>query len=76
VDGGVVKGPTGLFCAFAGIDPDAAGVARAYEGLIDGVVADEPVDGLPALVTATLMHDPESRRGLAQRVLDFGRSLG
>ena len=28
---------------------DAAGIAQAYEGLLDGIVADEPVDGLPAL---------------------------
>ena len=76
VGGQALKGPTELFCAFAGIDASAAGVARAYEGLIDGIVADEPVDGLPALVTDTLMGDAEGRRRLAERTLEFARSLG
>ena len=33
------------------------GVAAAYGGLLDGMVADEPVDGLPHVVIDTLMTD-------------------
>jgi LPPG:FO 2-phospho-L-lactate transferase len=76
VGGRAVKGPTETFCQFAGIDPSASGIARAYEGLIDGMVADEPVEGLPALVTDTLMDTAEGRRQVAERTLDFALSVG
>jgi LPPG:FO 2-phospho-L-lactate transferase len=76
VGGRSVKGPTEHFCASAGIETSAAGVARAYDGLLDGIVADEHVAGLPCLVTDTLMDAPPSRRQLAQKILEFGRSLG
>jgi LPPG:FO 2-phospho-L-lactate transferase len=75
VGGRSVKGPTEAFCEQAGIEPSAAGVAGAYGELVDGVVADEPVDGLPALVTNTLMDSAEERARLAREVLDFAASL-
>jgi LPPG:FO 2-phospho-L-lactate transferase len=75
VGGRSVKGPTEHFCAWAGIERSARGVARVYEGLIDGVVGDEPVEGLPCLVTDTLMEGAERRRELAESVLDFARTL-
>ena len=75
VGGRAVKGPTELFCAYAGIEPGAAGVARAYEGLLDGIVADERVDGLPALLDETLLDTPQARRRAAAVTLDFARSL-
>jgi LPPG:FO 2-phospho-L-lactate transferase len=75
VGGRAVKGPTEAFCDFAGIERGAAGIARAYEGVIDGIVADEAIAGLPALVTDTLMDTPERRRELAAQTLDFARSL-
>ncbi len=75
VDGKVLKGPTLDFCAHAGIEPSAAGLARAYEGLLDGIVADEPVEGLPALRTDTLMATPRERRQVATDVVGFARSL-
>ncbi|MEX2412740.1 MAG: 2-phospho-L-lactate transferase CofD family protein, partial [Thermoleophilaceae bacterium] len=75
VGGKVLKGPTRLFCDHAGIDPSAAGIADAYAGILDGLVADEPVDGLPALETATLMDTPASRRALARSTLDFAATL-
>jgi LPPG:FO 2-phospho-L-lactate transferase len=75
VGGRAVKGPTELFCAFAGIEPSGAGIARAYEGLLDGIVADEPVDGLPSLLVDTLMDSPAARREVAAKTLDFARSL-
>ena len=75
VEGRSVKGPTEPFCEQAGIDRSAAGIATAYEGVIDGIVADETVDGLPALVTDTLMENAASRGRLAREVLDFAASL-
>jgi LPPG:FO 2-phospho-L-lactate transferase len=75
VGGRSVKGPTEAFCEHAGIERSAGGVARAYAEVIDGVVADERVDGLPALVTDTLMESAEDRARLAREVLDFAVSL-
>jgi LPPG:FO 2-phospho-L-lactate transferase len=75
VGGEVVKGPTDAFLAWAGLPASAAGVAQAYEGLLDGMVADEPVAGLPALETDTRMDDAESRRRVAEDVLRFTESL-
>ena len=75
VGGRSLKGPTPHFCAWAGIEPDAAGIARAYAGLIDAMVADEEVDGLPSLVTETLLDTPERRRGLAESIVELGNNL-
>ena len=74
VGGRSVKGPTEHFCAWAGIEPSAAGVARVYGGVIDAIVADEGVEDLPCLVTNTLLDTPELRRGLAETILEFGRT--
>jgi len=75
VGGRAVKGPTEAFCEQAGIEQSATGVAAAYVGTLDGMVADEPADGLPTLVTDTLMDDPQSRRRLGARTLEFAASL-
>jgi LPPG:FO 2-phospho-L-lactate transferase len=75
VGGRAVKGPTELFCAHAGIELGAGGVARAYAGLLDGLVADEPADGVPTLQTDTLMDGPDARRRLATATLQFAESL-
>lgn len=71
----MLKGPTALFCEHAGIGLGAAGLLDAYPGVLDGVVADEPVTGLPALEVATLMDSPERRRELATTILEFAASL-
>jgi LPPG:FO 2-phospho-L-lactate transferase len=73
--GRAVKGPTEEFCAHAGIEASAAGVARAYDDVIDGVVADEEVAGLPSLRIDTLMDTPRARRRVAASTLEFARSL-
>jgi hypothetical protein len=39
------------------------------------MVADEQADGLPTLVTDTLMDDPRARRRVAERTLEFAASL-
>ena len=75
VGGEVIKGPTRMFCEHAGIEPSAAGLLQAYPGLLDGVVADEPMEGIAALETDTLMDTPERRRGVAEKTLEFAGSL-
>jgi LPPG:FO 2-phospho-L-lactate transferase len=75
VGGEVLKGPTLAFCEQAGIAPTAAGMTQAYEGLLDGVVADEPVEGLPALRTDTRMDTPDARARVASETLEFARAL-
>jgi LPPG:FO 2-phospho-L-lactate transferase len=75
VGGQVLKGPTAAFMAWAGLPVSAAGTARAYDGLLDGMVADEPVEDLPALQTDTRMDDAVARRRLAEDVLRFAEAL-
>ena len=75
VGGEVVKGPTRLFCEYAGLEPDASAMLGAYGDLLDGVVADEPVDGVAALETDTLMDDPYARRRVAAATVEFALSL-
>ena len=75
VGGQVLKGPTAAFMRWAGHSVDAGGVAGAYAGLLDGMVADEPVDGLPALRIDTRLGDSGSRRRVAEQVLDFAVGL-
>lgn len=75
VGGEVLKGPTLAFCEWAGIEPSAAGLLDAYDGLLDGIVADEPVQGIPTLQTDVLMDTPEARRRLAAETVQFARSL-
>ena len=77
VEGHAVKGPTDEFCRQAGIPLTAAGIAAAYEDLVDGVIADEPAASeRPAwLQTDTLMDTPERRRDLAAATLEFAMTL-
>jgi LPPG:FO 2-phospho-L-lactate transferase len=77
VGGEVVKGPTAAFLAWADASCDAAGVARMYLGLIDGLVADEkaPGSGVPVHVTDTLMADAQARERLASETLRFAEAL-
>ena len=75
VDGEVVKGPTAAFCAAAGLPQDHRAVVESYGGLLGGVVADDRVEGAPNLVGDTRMDDPEGRRRVAERTLEFARGL-
>jgi LPPG:FO 2-phospho-L-lactate transferase len=75
VGGRSLKGPTAHFCEWAGIETSAAGIARAYAAVVDGLVADEAVNDVPCLVTDTLMGDEEARRRVASEVLEFGVGL-
>jgi LPPG:FO 2-phospho-L-lactate transferase len=75
VGGQVLKGPTDAFMAWAELPLNATGVAGAYDGLLDGIVADEPVEGLPALEIDTRMDDAAARRRVAEDVLRFTETL-
>jgi LPPG:FO 2-phospho-L-lactate transferase len=75
VGGTSVKGPTLGFLRWAGVEASAAGVAALYGDVLDGIVADEPVDGLPSRVIDTMMSDAEGRTRVAQAALDLAREL-
>jgi LPPG:FO 2-phospho-L-lactate transferase len=75
VGGRAVKGPTDAFMEHAGLERSASGIATAYGGVIDGLVADEPAEGLPVRVTDTLMEDAAGRRRLAEAALAHCASL-
>ncbi len=75
VGGQVLKGPTDAFLAWAGHPLSSEGVAAHYEGLLDGLVADERVDGLPTLETGVEMGDAEARRRVAAETLAFADAL-
>lgn len=77
VRGDVIKGPTAAFMAWAGLPLGAAGIARAYAGLADGLLADEAqgVPDVPVRVADTLMTDAAGRRAVAQAALDLALEL-
>jgi LPPG:FO 2-phospho-L-lactate transferase len=85
VGGEVLKGPTDAFLSGAGVSTSAAGVIAYYEhvrpDLLDGFVADEPVDGgahgagIATLEIDTRMSDAASRASVARQVLAFTESL-
>jgi LPPG:FO 2-phospho-L-lactate transferase len=76
VGGQVLKGPTAAFMEHAGEPLSASGIANLYAGLIDGIVSDERLPDMPALVTDTLMTDADARRRLADQTLRFALGLG
>jgi LPPG:FO 2-phospho-L-lactate transferase len=76
VRGQSVKGPTEAFLAWAGVAGSSAGIAAYYDGLLDGLVADERCDGLPVLETDVAMPDADARRRVAQETLDFAFAVG
>lgn len=75
VGGHAVKGPTEAFCVHAGIAPSAQGIADHYGDLLDGLVADEPADGVAVAQTDTLMESADARRRVASFTLDFAATL-
>jgi LPPG:FO 2-phospho-L-lactate transferase len=79
VGGEIVKGPTETFLAAYGQPANAAGVVAFYEkihpGLLDGIVADEPVAGMQALEIDVAMPDSAQRRRVAEQTLAFAESL-
>ena len=75
VGGQVLKGPTDAFLAWAGRPLSANGIAAHYDGLLDGLVADERTDALPTLKTDVAMPDADARRRLAAETLAFAQAL-
>jgi LPPG:FO 2-phospho-L-lactate transferase len=79
VGGAIVKGPTAAFLTAYDQPVSAAGVAAFYEtiqpGLLDGLVADEPVVGMPTLEIDTAMPDTAGRARVAEQTLAFAETL-
>jgi LPPG:FO 2-phospho-L-lactate transferase len=75
VRGSIVKGPTEPFMRWAGQPLTAAGIAALYEGVIDGLVADERTAAVPLLETDVLMSDQAARRRVAEETLVFALAL-
>jgi LPPG:FO 2-phospho-L-lactate transferase len=77
VAGRAVKGPTEAFCRAAGIAVSAAGIVDTYGDLLDGVVADEPLERaeVASLRSDTLMDEPSRRRDVAVLTLEFAAKL-
>jgi LPPG:FO 2-phospho-L-lactate transferase len=76
VRGAVLKGPTDAFMAWSGQPLDSEGIAAGYDGLIDGLVADERADSVPTLETDVELGDPQARRRVAAETLAFAAALG
>jgi LPPG:FO 2-phospho-L-lactate transferase len=76
VRGAAVKGPTEPFMAWAGQPLTSTGIADLYEGLIDGLVADQRTAAVPVLETNVLMEGPDGRARLAGEALRFALGLG
>lgn len=76
VGGEVLKGPTAAFLEWAGRPQDASGIAATYEGVVDGLVADDRTNAVPTLLTDVLMDGAEGRTRLAEETLRFAQALG
>lgn len=84
VGGRALRGPADRMLAGLGHEVSPVGVARLYQGLIQGMVIDT-VDGdrraeiealgMRVLVTGTIMAGAADRRQLATEVMAFGREL-
>jgi LPPG:FO 2-phospho-L-lactate transferase len=84
IGGRALKGPADRMLASLGLEVSPVGVARMYEGLVDGMVIDgvdegegERIEalGMRVLATAAVMRDAPDRARLAREVLDFGAGL-
>jgi LPPG:FO 2-phospho-L-lactate transferase len=75
VRGQVLKGPTADCLTWAGRTLDSDGIATHYEGLIDGLVADQRSGEIPTLETDVELNTPQARRRVAREVLDFAAAL-
>lgn len=80
VGGRALKGPADKMLYSLGHEVSAAGVARMYEGIVDGMVIDRidegeearlSASGMRTLVTDTIMRDETGRERLAREILSF-----
>jgi LPPG:FO 2-phospho-L-lactate transferase len=84
VGGHALRGPADRMLASLGHEVSPLGVARLYQGTVDGMVIDR-VDagtrraiealGMRVLVTDTVMSTTEDRRRLASEVVEFGQHV-
>jgi LPPG:FO 2-phospho-L-lactate transferase len=75
VHGEIVKGPTRPFLEWAGVPLTSDGIATYYQGLVDGLVADERTSRVPVLETDVLLDTPAARRRVAEETLQFALTL-
>ena len=75
VAGAVLKGPTAECLEWAGLPASTNGVSHFYDGLLDGIVSDDPVGDIASLRCETLMSNSEQRRLVAERALELSTSL-
>ena len=84
VGGRALKGPADKMLRSLGHEVSAAGVARMYEGIVDGFVVDRldgeeeagiSALGMRVLKTDAVMHDEPDRERLAREVLNFCSEL-
>jgi LPPG:FO 2-phospho-L-lactate transferase len=73
--GEVLKGPTEAFMDFAGQPLTSDGIAAHYDGVIDGLVADQRAQQIPVLETDVLMDTAAARRRVAEETLGFALAL-
>ncbi|CAN5686010.1 2-phospho-L-lactate transferase [soil metagenome] len=85
VGGRALKGPADRMMGSLGHEVSATGVARMYEGIVDGMVLDRAdvaeedgiVElGMEVLVTDAVMRDEKDRGRLAREVLEFAGAPG
>ena len=84
VGGRALKGPADRMLRSLGHEVSATGVARMYEGLINGFVVDRADGeetrisslGMRVLVTDAVMRDEADRARLGREVLEFCSELG
>ncbi len=84
VGGRALKGPADKMLQSLGYEVSATGVARMYEGLIDGFVVDRADGeedrisslGMRVLATEAVMRDEADRERLGREVLEFCSELG
>jgi LPPG:FO 2-phospho-L-lactate transferase len=84
IGGRALKGPADKMLKSLGREVSAAGVARMYEGIVDGFVVDRldgeeeagiSLLGMRVLLTDAVMRDEPDRKRLAREVLDFCSEL-
>jgi LPPG:FO 2-phospho-L-lactate transferase len=84
VGGHALRGPADRMLASLGHDVSPLGVARLYQGTVDGMVIDridagmrEAIEalGMRVLVADTVMSTIEDRRRLASEVVEFGQQV-
>jgi LPPG:FO 2-phospho-L-lactate transferase len=75
VRGKVLKGPTAVFMDYKGEPLSSDGIAAVYDGLFDGLVADERTEAIPTLEIDVSLATPDERRAVAEQTLRFANAL-